>query len=55
MNATVNVPRILAGMKANGWGVAATCVKWGTAPLHRLVVAMATKSSRLLKLRDGKE
>jgi hypothetical protein len=29
MNATVNVPRILAGMKANGWWVAATCVNCG--------------------------
>jgi hypothetical protein len=29
MNVTVNVPRILAGMKANGWGVAATCANVG--------------------------
>jgi hypothetical protein len=29
MNAQINVPRILAGMKANGWGVAATCVNVG--------------------------
>jgi transcriptional regulator with XRE-family HTH domain len=29
MNARVNVPRILEGMKAKGWGVAATCVNCG--------------------------
>lgn len=29
MNARVNVPRILAAMKTNGWGVAATCVNVG--------------------------
>jgi lambda repressor-like predicted transcriptional regulator len=29
INAQVNVPRILAGMKSNGWGVAATCVNCG--------------------------
>jgi hypothetical protein len=29
MNASVNVPRILEGMKKNGWGVAATCVNVG--------------------------
>jgi hypothetical protein len=29
--------------------------EWGTLPLHHLVVAMAERSSRLLKLRDGKE
>ena len=29
MNAQVNVPRILQGMKKNGWGVAATCVNVG--------------------------
>ena len=29
MNAHVNVPRILQGMKARGWGVAATCVNVG--------------------------
>lgn len=29
MNAQVNVPRILAGMKENHWGVAATCVNCG--------------------------
>jgi transcriptional regulator with XRE-family HTH domain len=29
MNAHVNVPRILQGMKQNGWGVAATCVNCG--------------------------
>ena len=29
MNAHVNVPRILQGMKKNGWGVAATCANVG--------------------------
>ena len=29
MNAQVNVPRILEGMKRQGWGVAATCVNVG--------------------------
>ena len=29
MNATVNVPRILEGMKRQGWGVAATCANCG--------------------------
>ena len=29
MNAVVNVPRIIQGMKTRGWGVAATCVNVG--------------------------
>jgi lambda repressor-like predicted transcriptional regulator len=42
MNAQVNVPRILAGMKANGWGVAATCVNVGV------------NNKTLAKILDGK-